>query len=190
VKTGWLPVALWGAAAAAWAWLWRGSRGRARLLDRLSARYGGFVRGGFSWITLCPEPRDVSFVVMVGAHPCRVRVRYLLPPRGGAVPATAMEVELPEAVFGHEPGGFGAGDLAGGRGLFLAGTDVTAVWRRYLGELPPGVRPRLRWGGPVVQLAIPGLLSDEEEVWVSRAVEFLVEVAGAILPGARPPGRR
>lgn len=186
---GWPSLVFWGAALAAWGWLWHGSRGRARLLDRLSTRHGGFVRSGFSWITLMPEPREVTFVVVVNAAPCRCRVGFLLPPRA-TVPATVLEIELPEARLGSEEGFYGAEDLATGRGLFLGGANVTTVWRRFLGELPPGVRARLRWRGTVLRLALPALLGDTEEIWVNRAVAFLVEAAELILPPAALPRAR
>ena len=182
---GWMPVALWMAALGAWGWLWRGARGRARLLARISARHGGFVRSGFSWLTLMPEPREVSFITVVGGAPCRCRIGFLLPPHGGPVPCTVLEIELPGAPFGPDPGGFDAADLADGRGLFLAGTNCTTAWSRLLGDLPPGTRSRLRWGGATLQLALPGLLTDEEEIWVTRGDAFLVEAAELIL--AVPP---
>ena len=185
----WVPFALWAAALGAWGWLWRGARGRARLLDRLSARHGGFVRSGFSWLTLMPEPREVSFIVVVAGAPCRLRVGFLLPPDAGPIPCTLLEMDLPGTPFGPDPGGFNAEDMAGGRGLFLAGTNVTAAWGRFLGDLPPGTRPRLRWGGATLQLTLPGLLTDEEELWINRAVGFLEEAAVRILPAPRQPSR-
>jgi len=80
-------------------------------------------------------------------------------------------------VLGPEPGRYRVEDWQTGRGLFLAGVNVTPIYARFVGELPAGVRPRLSWVGGEFQVALPGLLGDGEEVWVTRVFEFLDEVA-------------
>lgn len=168
---------LWGLAFLCWAWMFYAARGRKRLLNRLGDRFGGFVHTRFSWATFTPEARQLTFVKMFGRIPCQFRVRYVLPFGGLGVPLTIMEFEVPDPVLGPEPGRFSVEDWHGGRGLFLAGVNLTTVYARFIGELPRGVRPRLAWVGGEVRLALPGLLGDGEEIWVTRCFEFLDEVA-------------
>lgn len=183
---GYLPFAVWAAAIACWVWLWRGARSRTRLLNRLGDEHGGFVRTGFSWITLCFEARELSFVRMFGRVPVRFRLRYVMPLLGRGVPGTVTEFELPEAVFGPEAGLYVTEDYRSGRGFFLAGTNLTDIYGRFVRELPGFVRPKLGWHGAVVALHLPGLLGAGEEIWVTRCFEFLAELAVRTVPPARP----
>ncbi len=181
-------LVLWAGALLCWIWLWRGARARARLFEQLSARYGGFVRSGFSWLTMTREPRELTFVRMAGRSPCRFRVRYVLPLPGGSRPATVIEFEVDESVFGAEPGLCGPRDVAGGRGLFLGGANLTADYAALLGELPAGLRPAVAWQGPTARLVIPALLGAGEEPWFTRALAFMEAAADRTAPP--PPATR
>lgn len=181
-----LPLVLWAAALACWAWLWRGARSRTRLLNSLSARYGGFVRTAFSWATLVAEAVELKFVRMCGSQTVRYRLRYVFPLPGTGRAGTVMEFELPEAVFGADPGLYVPGDQRAGRGFFLSGVNLTQAYVRFTGELPGVVRPRIGWRGATVWLFLPGLLGATEEIWVTRCFEFLEELASRTCPPPRP----
>ena len=176
---------LWGLVVLCWAWIFAASRARNRLLNKLGNRFGGFVHTRFSWATFTPEARQLSFVRMYGKTPCQFRLRYVFPLGGMGVPLTVMEFELPESLLGNEPGGYLPEEWHGGRGLFLAGVNLTPVYAKFIGELPRGVRPRLGWLGSEVRISLPGLLGDAEEIWVTRCFEFLDELAGRLC-GAGP----
>lgn len=178
-------LVLWAGALLCWVWLWRGARSRARLLEAVSTRRGGFVRTRFLWYTLTREAREVSFVRMVGPQPVRFRVGYSLPAPGGGRPATLIEFETAEAVFGPEPGMFTPRDGAGGRGLFAGGVNLTEAYLGLLGELPPPLQPSVSWRGAAVRLVIPVLLGGEDEPWFTRCLAFMEEAADRTAP--RPP---
>lgn len=178
-------LVLWAGALLCWLWLWRGARSRARLLEALGGRHGGFIRSEFSWLMLTREARELSFVRMVGRQPCRFRVRYSLPTPGGGRPATLIEFDAPEAVYGSEPGAFVPADAAGGRGLFLGGANLTAEYATLLGELPPVLRPGVAWQGDTVRLVMPVLLGASEEPWCARCLAFMELVADRTCPPAR-----
>lgn len=179
-RHGTASAVLWGLALLCWGWMLLAARARNRLLNKLGDRLGGFVHTRFSWATFMPEARQLTFVKMYGRVPCQFRLRYVLPLAGLGVPLTVMEFELPDLMLGSEPGRYLVEDWRTGRGMFLAGVNLTEIYARFVGELPHGVRPRLAWIGNEVRVALPGLMGENEEIWVTRCFEFLDELAGRL----------
>jgi hypothetical protein len=178
-------LAAWGVAVACWWWLHTEARGRSRLLALFGDRHGGFVRRSFSWLTLIVEAREVEFVRMIGTVPCRFRLRYETVFPGPGRPWTVIEIELPDALMGPSPGCYLLSDLGAGRGLFLAGVNITELFRRFAGELPAGTVPALVWRGAVVALRFPFLMGNRQEIWVEHTFVFLESVARVVLAGGK-----
>jgi len=178
-------LVFWGAAVACWWWLHTEARGRSRLLALLGGRHGGFVRTVFSWVTLTREAYEVEFVRMLGKVPCRFRLRFGLPLNRPGRPWTVLELELPEPVMGDVLGGYSIADLAAGRGAFVAGVNATALFGKFVAELPVGTAPTLSWHGAVLCLRFPFLMGHRQEIWVEHAFGFLEAVARAVLAGGK-----
>ena len=176
---------IWLAAAGCWLWLNRAARSRGALMKKLALRYGAFVKRRFSMVTLNLESYEISFVEVIEGAPCKFRMRYRFPFSRGSLPCTLIEMELPSLVFGSEGGSYGTADLRAGRGLFLAGTNLTAAYRSFIALLPENADLCVDWFGAEVRLTVPALLGRSEEFWVSQCLEFLRGAAAAIL-AAKP----
>ena len=151
------------------------------MMKRLALKHGAFVKKKFSLMTLNLESYEMSFVEVIGGVPCKFRLRYQFPFLGGSLPCTLIEMELPSLVFGSEGGSYGPADLRAGRGLFLAGTNLTSAYRSFAALLPEAAEVNVIWFGAEVDLVIPALLGKGEEFWVSQCLEFLRGAGSAIL---------